>query len=113
MLNLRSTLLTVGILTSSSLLLLLGHPGLAQTSAADLQPWEGGGQTDAASSANDPLNSRTGTGASSLFDLMNRIQTLQGQTSEEFARNQQENFNSAVEDFQKKQQEAIDSLPEE
>ena len=113
MFNSRSAVLTFGAFLGSTMIGLLGRPVMAQTSAVDLQPWEGGGQTDAASSSNNPLNGRNGTGASSIFDLINRIQTLQGQTSEEFARNQDKNFNSAIEDFQQKQQEAIESLPED
>ncbi len=114
MLLTRSIILTTGTLCGLAFLSLSGTASLAQsTSATDLQPWEGGGQTDAATSANDPFSNRGGTGGSSIFDLINRIQSLQGQSSSEFARNQDKNFNTAVEDFQKKQQEAIDAPPAE
>ncbi|MEM9135988.1 MAG: hypothetical protein AAGB01_01380 [Cyanobacteria bacterium P01_F01_bin.42] len=106
----RSGLLTISGLCSAALLS-LGRPALAQTGASDLQPWEGGGQTEEASSINDPLGGRNGTG--SLFDLINRIQSLPGQSGAEFRRNQDKNFNSAVQDFQKKQQQVIESQPEE
>ena len=113
MFNPRSAVITLGTLAGSALFGFLGGSAFAQTSAADLQPWEGGGQTDADSSLNNPLSGRSGTGSSSIFDLINRIQSLQGQSNSEFARNQDKNFNNAVEDYQKKQQEAIDSLPED
>ena len=110
----KSIVLTLGSLSGAILIGLTSSVSLAQTtSASDLQPWEGGGQTDAASSANDPLGNRDGTGAGSLFELLNRIQLLQGQSGAEFARNQEKQFNSAVETFQKKQQEVLDDTEDE
>lgn len=112
MLRTRSIVFTFCTLSSLALVSFGATVSLAQTKASDLQPWEGGGQTDAASNANDPFGNRGGTGASSIFDLINRIQTIQGQSNGEFSRNQDEKFNSAVEEFQKKQQEVIESAPE-
>lgn len=109
----RSTVLMLGILFGTAFLGFSGRPSVAQTSAADLQPWEGGGQSEAESQVNNPLGGRGATGSSSIFELINQLQQLDGQSSAEFVRNQDKNFNSAVEDFQKRQQEAIESLPEE
>ena len=109
----KSIVCTLGTLSGLFLMGITSPASLAQTSASDLQPWEGGGQTDAGSSANDPLGTRDGTGAGSLFELLNRIQLLQGQSGAEFARNQEKQFNTAVEDFQKKQQEAFEDSEDE
>ena len=109
----KSILATVGSLSGAILIGLTSSAAFAQISATDLQPWEGGGQTDAASSANDPLGNRDGTGAGSLFELLNRIQLLQGTSSAEFARNQEKQFNTAVEKFQKQQQDALESSEDE
>jgi hypothetical protein len=112
MLRVLPLVLTLGTLSGLAFVTLSTPKSLAQTSASDLQPWQGGGQTEADSSANDPFNSRSGTGSSSIFDLINRIQSIQGQSSSEFSRNQDKNFDTAVEEFQKKQQEVIETSPE-
>jgi hypothetical protein len=51
------------------------------------------------------LFSNRDQGATSLFGLINRIQLLNGRSSGDFAAEQDENFQSAVSDFRKKQQQ--------
>jgi hypothetical protein len=76
-------------------------PALAQTSASPLDGTQG---------ADQDLNnifSNGEQGASSLFGLINKIQLLNGRNPNDFAAEQDENFQSAVSDFRKKQQEKI------
>lgn len=113
MLTPKFVICTLGSL-AGAFVLGMTNPAQAQVpGATELQPWEFGGQTDAATNANNPLSTRDGTGGGSLFQLLNRIQLLQDQSGADFARNQEKQFNSAVEDFQKKQQEAFDSPEQE
>ena len=114
MLTPKFIIYTLGSLSSAILIGMSGSAALAQiTESTELQPWEIGGQTDAATNANNPLSTRDGTGAGSLFQLLNRIQLLQDQSGSNFAQDQAEQFNNAVEDFQQKQLEALDASPVE
>ncbi|WP_299493396.1 hypothetical protein [Acaryochloris sp. IP29b_bin.137] len=57
---------------------------------------------------NDPnqvFTNRGGTG--SLLNLLNRLQQANGRSDSEFAEDQAENFNSAVDAFRKKQQQQL------
>lgn len=76
-------------------------PTLAQTSASPL-----GGTQSADQDLNNIFSNRD-QGASSLFGLINKIQLLNGRNPNDFAAEQDENFQSAVSDFRKKQQEKI------
>ncbi len=78
-------------------------PMLAQTTASPL---------DGTQSADQDLNnifSNRDQSATSLFGLINKIQLLNGRNPNDFAAEQDENFQSAVSDFRKKQQEKIQS----
>lgn len=74
-------------------------PILAQTSAAPLS-----GTQSADQDLNNIFSNRD-QGASSLFGLINKIQLLNGRNPNDFAAEQDENFQSAVSDFRKKQQQ--------
>lgn len=57
---------------------------------------------------NDPnqvFTNRGGTG--SLLNLLNRLQQVNGRSNSEFAEDQAESFNSAVDAFRKKQQQQL------
>ncbi len=56
---------------------------------------------------NDIFNGNSEQGAASVFSLLNRIQLLNGRSSSDFAAEQQEGFQSAVDDFHKKQKEKL------
>ena len=61
----------------------------------------------------DVNNALNGSGGiTSLFGLMNRLQQLDGRSSSEFATEQNEGFNSAVNEFHKKQQEKLQGAPQ-
>ena len=80
-------------------------PILAQTSASSL---------DGTQSADQDINnifSNRDQGASSLFGLINKIQLLNGRNPNDFAAEQDENFQSAVSDFRKKQQSQSPAVP--
>lgn len=55
---------------------------------------------------NDLWNNRDES-SSSLFSLINRLQLLNGRSPGDFAAEQDDNFQSAINDFRKKQQEQI------
>jgi hypothetical protein len=92
------------LLLSCGLAAVLGinaAPILAQTTASPL---------DGTQSADQDLNnifSNRDQGASSLFGLINKIQLLNGRNPNDFAAEQDENFQSAVSDFRKKQQQKV------
>lgn len=77
-----------------------GKPAIAQT-AQDLQ------QAD--QSLNNVFSGADGTGGSSIFNLLNRIQLLNGRSPGEFAAEQTKNLNSEFAEFRKKQQLKLDS----
>lgn len=59
-----------------------------------------------ANTVQDPNNIFNNSGdASSIYGLINRIQLLNGRNSGQFAADQNEGFQSAVEEFRKKQQQ--------
>ncbi len=78
-------------------------PMLAQTSAEPLSGTQGADQD-----INNIFSNRD-QGASSLFGLINKIQLLNGRNPNDFAAEQDENFQSAVSDFRKKQQQQSQS----
>jgi hypothetical protein len=62
----------------------------------------------------DINNTLNGSGdITSLFGLMNRLQQLDGRSSSEFATEQNEGFKSAVDEFHKKQQQKLQSAPQQ
>ena len=62
----------------------------------------------------DINNTLNGSGdITSLFGLMNRLQQLDGRSSREFATEQNEGFKSAVDEFHKKQQQKLQSAPQQ
>lgn len=74
-------------------------PLLAQSATTPL-----GSDLNADQDINNLFNNRDQS-ASSLFGLINRIQLLNGRSPGDFAAEQDENFQSAVSDFRKKQQQ--------
>lgn len=97
-LKLWTVAVSVGFLTGLGSL-----PAVAQSS----QPSEPL-QDLKAEDPNDPsqvLSDRAGPG--SLFNLLNRLQQVNGRSSGEFAEEQSTNFDSAVDAFRKKQQEQL------
>jgi hypothetical protein len=80
-------------------------PMLAQTSAAPLTGTQGADQD-----INNIFSNRD-QAATSLFGLINKIQLLNGRNPNDFAAEQDENFQSAVSDFRKKQQSQSPVVP--
>ncbi len=78
-------------------------PMLAQTTAESLS-----GTQSADQDINNIFSNRD-QGAASLFGLINKIQLLNGRNPNDFAAEQDENFQSAVSDFRKKQQQQSQS----
>jgi hypothetical protein len=81
-----------------------GTPLLAQSAATLADP-----------NANDDLNNlwsgRDGDSAASMYSLINKLQSLSGRSAGEFAEEQDENFNAALDEFRKKQQEQLQTSP--
>lgn len=97
--NLKS--LTVAVI--GTLACLGSLPAMAQSSSTNdpLQDFQ-------LEDTNDPdqiFTDRAGPG--SLFDLLNRLQQVNGRSGSEFAEDQSKDFNSAVDSFRKKQQEQL------
>jgi hypothetical protein len=102
----RSAQMLKLVLLSSGFAALLGASGaplLAQSVNAPL-----GGDPNGNQDLNNVFSNRD-QGASSLFGLINKIQLLNGRNPNDFAAEQDENFQSAVSDFRKKQQQQIQS----
>lgn len=84
----------------------LGHsrPLLAQSAGTLNDP-----------NANDDLNNvwngRGADNAASIYSLINKLQTFGGRSTGQFAEEQEENFNTAVDEFRKKQQEQLQTSP--
>lgn len=90
-------------LVCSSAIAILGWnsvPMYAQSNPTFPSGDQNGGQD-----INNLWNNSSGQGTSSLPSLLNRLQLLNGQSAEDFNAGQQEGFNSAVEEFRKKQLE--------
>ncbi|MGF1603607.1 MAG: hypothetical protein ACFCU8_16605 [Thermosynechococcaceae cyanobacterium] len=90
--------------------MLMGTNAKAQT-ASDLQNSSSQGAITTFEREDDPNNlnnvfSPDRASGTSLLNLLNRIQQVNGRSSQEFANDQNENFNDAVEEFRKKQQES-------
>ncbi len=102
----RSTQVLKLFLLGGSLVALLGAnitPLLAQSATQSL-----GGTTSADQDLNNIFSNRDQS-ASSLFGLINKIQLLNGRNPNDFAAEQNENFQSAVSDFRQKQQQKTQS----
>ena len=80
-------------------------PMLAQTTASPLS-----GTQSADQDINNVFSNRD-QGASSLFGLINKLQLINGRNPNDFAADQDENFQSAVSDFRKKQQSQSPAVP--
>lgn len=95
-----STLTVLSVLTCVNPL-----PALAQSSPTNdpLQDF----QLEDSNSAEEVFTDRGGPG--SLLNLLNRLQQVNSRSSSEFAEDQSENFDSAVDAFRKKQQEQLGS----
>lgn len=57
----------------------------------------------------DFANGTNDTGGSSLLNLLNQIQLLNGRTSGEFAQDQDENFDAAIQEFHNKRRQQLES----
>jgi hypothetical protein len=57
---------------------------------------------------NDVFNN-SGQGATSVYGLINRLQLLNGRSTADFAAEQDEGFQSAVEEFRQKQKQKVQS----
>jgi hypothetical protein len=57
---------------------------------------------------NDAFNN-SGQGATSVYGLINRLQLLNGRSGADFAAEQNEGFQSAVEEFRQKQKQKVQS----
>jgi hypothetical protein len=60
---------------------------------------------------NDIWNGNSGQGTSSLYSLINKLQLSGGRSASDFSADQNEEFQSAVSDFHKKQQEKLKAAP--
>jgi hypothetical protein len=60
---------------------------------------------------NDIWNGNSGQGTSSLYSLINKLQLSGGRSASDFSADQNEEFQSAVSDFHKKQQEKLKASP--
>lgn len=76
-----------------------GLPVLAQTAPIGSTP-------DPNQDIDNVFNNRDSS-AGSLYSIINRLQLLNGRSPADFAAEQDENFNSAVSDFRKKQQQQL------
>lgn len=87
----------------SSMTLLGSWPVMAQSSQTNdpLQDL----QVEDPNDPNQVFTNRGGTG--SLLNLLNRLQQVNGRSNSEFAEDQDDNFNSAVDAFRKKQQQQL------
>lgn len=83
----------------------LSSPAMAQ-SAKPLQDFNSNN-----SDLTDVINNPS-VGGASLLQLLNRIQLLDGRTGAEFAADQDENINSAVNEFRQKQRLEIQAQPQ-
>jgi hypothetical protein len=88
--------------------------GVSAQSASSLQPSSSQQplQIFRQEDPNDPSNLFTNRASTtSLLNLINQLQLLNGRTSSEFAAEQDENFNAAVEAFRQKQQRELQTKP--
>ncbi|WP_404788607.1 hypothetical protein [Altericista sp. CCNU0014] len=102
----RSTQILKLSLVGGSLVAIWGTnaaPLLAQSTAQPL-----GGSLNGEQDLNNIFTNRDQS-ASSLFGLINKIQLLNGRNPNDFAAEQDENFQSAVSEFRQKQQQKTQS----
>lgn len=83
------------------------QPTLAQTSTPSPSPFEQNNND-----LSNVFSNNAGTGGASLLNLINQIQLMNGQSSREFANEQQENLDSAAAAFRNKQRQQI-QIPEQ
>lgn len=83
-------------------------PSLAQT--ANPFPQTGPTGVSGESDIND-IFSGSGQSSSSIFSLINRIQLMNGRSYSDFKAEQNEGFQSAVDEFRQKQQQKIQGSP--
>jgi hypothetical protein len=95
------------VLVAVTLGVLSATPSLAQTVSNPIQDLQNGNSND----VGNILNGNTGTGAASIMNLMNRIQTMDGRSPDEYSADQRENINNAAEAFRQRQQQRIESNP--
>jgi hypothetical protein len=69
------------------------------------------GDPNAGDDLNNLWNGREGDSGASMYSLINRLQMMGGRSSGEFAEEQDENFNTALDEFRKKQQEQLQTSP--
>jgi hypothetical protein len=98
----RSTRILKLSLLGGSLIALWGANGAPLLAQATAQPL--GGTVSADQDLNNVFSNRDQS-ASSLFGLINKIQLLNGRNPNDFAAEQDENFQSAVSEFRQKQQQ--------
>jgi hypothetical protein len=94
--------IALGLGLGISLINLPSYAQYAGTSSSSLSPNDR--ETE---ELNSFLNGSSDGSAGSLFSVINRLQSLSGRTGQDFAEEQNENLNSAVQDFRKKQQEKL------
>jgi hypothetical protein len=95
------------VLVAITLGVLSATPSLAQTVSNPIQDLQNGNSND----VGNILNGNTGTGAGSIMNLMNRLQTMDGRSVDEYSADQRENINNAAEAFRQRQQQRIESNP--
>jgi hypothetical protein len=84
-------------------------PGMAQTVSNPIQDLQTGGNSSG--DLGNILNGSNGTGAGSIMNLMNRLQSIDGRSVEEISADQRENINSAAEAFRQRQQQRLEAQP--
>jgi hypothetical protein len=95
----------------------LGVPGLGQAqvtsppSAASQLGNPGEPDPNAIESVFSGRNANGGT--PNIMNLINQLQLLNGPSAAEFQENQERRFDSAVENFQQKQQDALNGTPQQ
>jgi hypothetical protein len=102
----RSTQILKLSLLGSSLVALMGANGAPLLAQSTTQPLGGGVSAD--QDLNNVFSNRDQS-ASSLFGLINKIQLLNGRNPNDFAAEQDENFQSALSEFRQKQQQKTQS----
>lgn len=94
--------IALGIGVGLTVISLPSQAQLSGTSSSSLSPNDR--ETE---EINNFLNGTGDGSAGSLFSVINRLQSLSGRSGQDFADEQDENINSAVQDFRKKQQEKL------
>jgi hypothetical protein len=106
-----------GIVTIAAIAGILIMPGLGQaqvtspSSAASQLGNPGEPDPNAIESVFSGRNANGGT--PNIINLINQLQLLNGTSAAEFQENQERRFDSAVEEFQQKQQDALGTSPQQ